>query len=130
MVIIRHTNTGAIPYLPVAAHTTAETTASGWAELMPPEVTLGGGGCSTSAQHLNAQGTGVTTILSPTLVLVTGKSSGGPWDPQRNNTPITNTQTARVTICNQNPVAPTPGRPELVHGDDHRVRQRKVAIGP
>lgn len=63
----------------------------------------------TSAQHISAQGTGVTTILSPTLVLVTGKSSGGPWDPQRNNTPITNTQTARITICNQNPVAPTPG---------------------
>lgn len=63
----------------------------------------------TSAQHLSAQGTGVTTILSPTLVLVTGQSSGGPWDPQRNNTPITNSQTALVTICNQNPVAPTPG---------------------
>jgi hypothetical protein len=63
----------------------------------------------TAAQHVSAQGTGVTTILSPTLVLVTGRSSGGPWDPQRNNTPITSTQTALVTICNQNPAVPTPG---------------------
>jgi hypothetical protein len=65
----------------------------------------------TSPQHISARGTGTTTILSPTLVLVTGRSNGGPWDPSTNNTPINNAQTAVITICNQTPPVPTPADP-------------------
>ena len=41
-------------------------------------------------------------------MLVTGRSNGGPWDPRTNNTPITNQQTALITICSQTPPVPTP----------------------
>ena len=61
-----------------------------------------------SAQHVSVRGTGTTIILSPTVVLVTGSSNGGPWDPRTNNTPITNEQTALVTICSQTPPVPSP----------------------
>ena len=61
-----------------------------------------------SPQQVSVRGSGTTTTLSNTLVLITGRSNGGPWDPRTNNSPITNTQTAIVTICNQTPPAPRP----------------------
>jgi hypothetical protein len=65
----------------------------------------------TRPQHVSVRGTGTTTTLSSSLVLVTGRSNGGPWDPVKNNTPITNAQTAVVTICTQTPPVPTPADP-------------------
>ena len=35
----------------------------------------------TLPQHVSVRGSGTTTELSPTQVLVTGRSNGGPWDP-------------------------------------------------
>ena len=65
-----------------------------------------------TTSQLNLQGTGTLTAGPGNTVLITGRSRGGKFDPRTNNTPITNQQTALVTICDQgSPVPPPPADP-------------------
>ena len=65
---------------------------------------------SGSSTRLNLQGTGTLTMESTTSALITGTSrNGGKFDPKTNNPPITDQQTALVTICDQgSPIPPAP----------------------
>jgi hypothetical protein len=61
--------------------------------------------------QFNVQGTANVAVESPSSVLLTGKSHGGPFDPRQNSTPIDNTRTAIVDICNYNAPVPPPADP-------------------
>ncbi len=61
--------------------------------------------------QFNVQGTGIVAVESPSSVVVTGKSHGGGFDPRQNSTPIDNTRTAILDICNYNAPVPPPADP-------------------
>jgi hypothetical protein len=65
----------------------------------------------TSPNNINLQGTGTLVIESPTSVLITGRTHRGGWDPRTNNTPITASQTALISICDYNGPVPPPADP-------------------
>ena len=65
----------------------------------------------TAPSQIDLNGTGTVTLESPSSVLITGRSGRGAFNPRFNNTPITNTQTAAVTICNYNSPVPPPADP-------------------
>jgi hypothetical protein len=69
----------------------------------------------TTAGPLVLSGSGTLTALSPTKMLITGRSHPGSFNSRTNNTPITNSQTALLEICNhQAPVpADLPGSYEV-----------------
>jgi hypothetical protein len=61
--------------------------------------------------QFNVQGTGIVAVENPSSVLVTGKSHRGGFDPRQNSTPIDNTRTAILDICNYNAPVPPPADP-------------------
>lgn len=63
------------------------------------------------ANQVNLNGTGTRVIESPSSVLITGRTHGGGWDPRTNNTPITSSQAALITICSYNNPVPPPADP-------------------
>lgn len=67
-------------------------------------------GVSPSGVQTNS--TGVITTVSTQSLRITGN---GPftwqWDPRQNNTPVTNSQTALLTICVYNAPVPPPAAP-------------------
>ncbi len=64
-----------------------------------------------SPNQVNTTGTGRVTTIDAQHVFITGNSNNGPWNPQWNNSPITNAQTARLTICLYNAPVPPPADP-------------------
>ena len=64
-----------------------------------------------STRQFNVKGTAIVAVESPSSVLLTGRSNGGPFDPRNNSTPIDNTRTAIVEICNYNAPVPPPADP-------------------
>jgi hypothetical protein len=59
--------------------------------------------------RIDLNGTGTVAVENQSSIRITGRArNGGPFDPRSNNTPITNAQTALVTICNYNAPVPPP----------------------
>ena len=58
--------------------------------------------------QIAVDGTGVVAAESPTSILITGWSGNGRFDPRSNNTPISNKETALVSICNAAAPVPPP----------------------
>lgn len=65
----------------------------------------------TPANHINLNGTGTIVVESPTSILITGRTHGGGFNPRTNNTPLTSSQTALITICDYNAPVPPPADP-------------------
>lgn len=63
------------------------------------------------ANQVSLNGTGTLVIENPNTVLITGRTHKGNWDPRTNNTPITNAQTALITICSYDSPVPPPADP-------------------
>ena len=63
----------------------------------------------TSADQLVLSGSGKLTVLDDMTVSITGRSNPGKFNSRTNNTPITNTQTALLEICNHQAPEPLPG---------------------
>lgn len=87
----------------------ASTTARPWAITIdltqPPFYGVGTGGVQTNS-------TGVVTVVNPQTLRITGNGPySWPWDPRQNNTPITSSQTALLTICAYNAPVPPPAHP-------------------
>ena len=58
--------------------------------------------------RIDVDGTGVVGSESPSSILITGRSGNGRFDPRSNNTPISNKETALVSICNDDAPVPPP----------------------
>jgi hypothetical protein len=65
----------------------------------------------TPASQINLNGSGTLAIENAQSVLITGRTHKGGFDARSNNTPLTNTQTALITICSYNAPVPPPADP-------------------
>ncbi len=57
---------------------------------------------------VQTNGTATVAVENGTTLLITGQTRGGKFDPRTNNTPLTNLQTAVVSLCNRNAPPPLP----------------------
>lgn len=58
--------------------------------------------------QIAVDGSGGVVAESASSILVTGRSGNGRFDPRTNNTPISNKETALVSICNDDAPVPPP----------------------
>ena len=89
----------------VASVTGIDGTPRDWAIRVDPNAAPWSG---TSAGQIDVNGTGIVTAQDDGMVLITGRTRGGRFDPRTNNTPLTSDQTATITICNYNAPVPPP----------------------
>jgi hypothetical protein len=65
----------------------------------------------TSASRLVLTGSGTLTVVDDTTVSITGGYNGRKFNSRTDNTPITDSQTALLEICNHPTPPPEPGDP-------------------
>ena len=58
---------------------------------------------------VQTNGTATIAVENDRSLLITGQTRGGKFDPRTNNTPLTNQQTAVISLCNRNAPPPLPG---------------------